>query len=157
MLKLPNGKYIDQDMVELAMEDSSMEHSYYLNTQTGEVACFSEYDDVSDEREKLLEEIESSDIYLPIERITSHEAYRWMEDFVTQIVAPKNELVAEKLFIALMGKGAFRRFKDVLSGVGEKWVQAWYRWRDDRLNEAMKEWFASLPLEITEESPTKRP
>ena len=42
-----------------------------------------------------------------------------MEDFVTQIVAPRNEQLAEKFFLALRGKGAFRRFKDVLSSVSE--------------------------------------
>jgi hypothetical protein len=56
-----------------------------------------------------------------------------------------------------MGKGAFRRFKDVLHSVGDEWVQAWYRWRDDQLNKAMKEWFAGLPVKITEEAPEKQP
>src|SRR6185312_3437237 len=147
MLKLPNGKPIDHDMVEQAMEDSNREHSYYLNLQTGEVTCISAFDDFSNEREKLLGEIESSDIFVPIERIASDEAYQWMEDFVTQIVASKNERLAGKFFIALTGKGVFRRFKEVLHGVDDEWAQAWYSWRDDHLHEAMKEWFASLPLE----------
>jgi hypothetical protein len=77
---LPNGKPIDLDMVELAMEDADLCNVYYLNTQTGEVARFSEYDDFSDEREQQLEEIESESHYIPIERISSHEAYQWMED-----------------------------------------------------------------------------
>lgn len=41
-----------------------------------------------------------------------------------------------------MGKGAFRRFKDVLHVAGDKWIQAWYQWKDDHLNEEMKQWFA---------------
>jgi hypothetical protein len=28
--------------------------------------------------------------------------------------------------------------------VGDDWVETWYRWRDDRLKEAMYEWFESL-------------
>jgi len=116
MLTLLNGKHIDEDMVELAMEDSNMGNAYFLNMQTGEVVFFSEFDELSDEREKQLEEIEMSSNYIPIERIPSHVAYQWMEDFVATIVAPKDEQVAEKLSIALMGKGAFRRFKDVLHG-----------------------------------------
>lgn len=151
MLTLPNGKHIYEDMVETAMEDSDLTNSYYLNTQTGEVSFFSEYDDVSDEREKQLEEIESSDHYLPIERIPTHEAYQWMEDFVGSVVAPKDAQVAEKLSIALMGKGAFGRFKAVLHRVDDEWLQGWYQWRDHHLKEAMKEWFASLPVKITED------
>ena len=149
MFKLPNGKPIDKDMVEAAMEDASLENAYYLNLQTGEVIFFSEWVDESEEQQ---EEIESSEHYVPIERIPSHEAYQWMEHFVAEVVAPKDAQAAEKLSIALMGKGAFRRFKDVLHFVGEEWVQAWYHWRDEQLTQAMREWFASLPVTITETS-----
>jgi hypothetical protein len=142
--QLLNGKPIDEDMVAEAMDDGEIAHSYFLNTETGEVIFLSEFSLSTDEWEQQLAEIDGSDIYIPIERIDSSEAYRWMEDFVTQIVAPKNARVAENLSIALMGRGAFRRFKDVLHLAGDKWTQAWYRWRDDRLKEAMYEWFESL-------------
>jgi|SRR5450755_590435 hypothetical protein len=147
-LTLPNGTSIDTDMVELAMEDSDLSTVYFLNVQTGEVARFSDFDD---EREQQLEEIESDRNWIAVERISSHEAYQWMEDFLAEVVTPKNELIAEKLSIALMGKGAFRRFKDVLYSAGDTWVQAWYQWKDDHLHEAMRRWFEELPLTITEE------
>ena len=140
MLKLPNGKEIDKDMVEVAMEDSDLSNSYYLNLQTGEVAFLT----YGDENEELSEEIEGSDDYVPIERIPSHEAYQWMENFVADMVAPKDPQAAEKLSIALMGKGAFRRFKDVLHTLDDKWEQAWYRWRDERLEEAMNKWLEDV-------------
>ena len=149
MFQLLNGKRIDEDMVQVAMDDGNIGNSYFLNTETGEVLFLSELDAFTDEQEQELEEIDSSDIYIPIERIESSEAYRWMEDFVTQIVAPQNERVAEKLSIALMGKGAFRRFKHVLHMVGDDWVQAWYDWRDNHLKKAMHEWFESLPRVVT--------
>lgn len=147
MFQLLNGNRIDEDMVETAMEDADIAHTYYLNTQTGEVVFFSEYGDPPEK--DLLDDIENSDTYIPIERIPSHEAYQWMEDFVAQIVAPQNKQVAEKLSIALMGKGAFRRFKDVLHIVGDEWAQAWYRWRDEQLKAAMNEWFESLSGTVT--------
>ncbi len=147
---LPNGKVIDTDMIEMALEDADVGHQYYLNMQTGEVAFFSEFDISTDEREKLSEEFEGEE-YIPVERIPSRKAYQWMEDFVEQFVAPKDGRTAEKLSIALMGKGAFRRFKDVLNSVDDKWVQAWYQYRDEQLYQAMKEWFASLPVTITEQ------
>jgi hypothetical protein len=143
MLTLPNGKPIDEDMLEVAMEDAEMGNTYFLNMQTGEVVFLSDYDD-PDEQEKLSGKIDASFDYVRIERIPSHEAYQWMEDFVAEIVSPQDQQAAEKLSIALMGKGAFRRFKDVLHLVGDQWVQAWYHWKDDHLHEAMREWFASL-------------
>jgi len=67
-----------------------------------------------------LTEIDESDDYVAVERIPSHEAYQWMVDFVDEIATPKDEYIAEKLSIALMGKGCagylghpFRRIRDV--------------------------------------------
>ncbi len=152
MLHLPNGKPIDEMMLEVAMEDADLVHTYFLDTQTGEVVFLSEYD-VSDESEKLMEEIEGSSQYVPIERIPTHIAYQWMEDFVESIVAPRNERAAEKLSMALRGKGAFRRCKDVLHRVGDVWVQERYHWRDLQLKEAMRVWFESVLEERADEKP----
>ena len=156
MLQLPNGKQVDETMLEAAMEDGSLEHKYFLHTQNGEVVLLSEYDD-PDESEKLAEEIDGSSQYVPIERIPTHIAYQWMEDFVENTVAPRDEQAAEKLSIALRGKGAFRRFKDVLHGVGDAWVQEWYHWRDIQLKAAMRVWFESVLEEITDENDEKPP
>ena len=140
MATLPNGKPIDMDMLEVAMEDSDLTNKYFLNLVTGEVAFISDYVGLSDEDEQLLEEIDGSNDYLAIERIPTYEAYQWMVDFVDEMVAPTDEHAAEKLFIALNGKGAFRRFKDALHSVNEQWLQAWYQWRDKQLKAAVTEW-----------------
>ena len=144
MFTLPNGKPIDLEMLESAMEDSELTHSYFLNLVTGEVVFFSDYLGLSEEDERLEEEIDGSNDYVAIERIPSHEAYQWMVEFVDELVAPADEDAAEKLFIALDGKGAFRRFKDTLHRVDEQWLQAWYQWRDQRLRAAVQEWLQSI-------------
>ncbi len=149
MLQLTNGKSIDELMIEEAMDDANRGNLYFWNTDTGEVLFLSELDAFTDEREQELDEIDGSDIYIPIERIDSSEAYSWMEDFVAQVAAPRSTRVAEKLSIALMGRGAFGRFKDVLHMVGDDWAQAWYDWRDRRLKDAMYEWFESLSGIVT--------
>jgi hypothetical protein len=64
MTTLPNGKPIDMDMLEVAMEDSDLTTSYFLNLVTGEVVFFSEYVGLSDEDERLLEEIDGSEEWL---------------------------------------------------------------------------------------------
>ncbi|HEY1348758.1 MAG TPA: hypothetical protein VGF67_03930 [Ktedonobacteraceae bacterium] len=43
MMTLPNGKPIDLDMLETAMEDSELANRYFLNLVTGEVIFFSDY------------------------------------------------------------------------------------------------------------------
>ena len=133
MATLPNGKPINMDMLETAMEDSDLANKYFLNLVTGEVVFFSNYLGLSDEDEHLLEEIDGSDDYVSVERIPTHEVYQWMVDFA-------DEQAAEKLSLALNGKGAFRRFKDTLYHVDDQWLQAWYQWKDKRLKAAVDEW-----------------
>lgn len=146
MLTLPNGKSIDLDMLETAMEDSDLAHRYFLNLVTGEVVFFSDYLGTSDEDERLFDDIDGSTDYIAIERIPSHVAYQWMVDFVDELVAPADEQAAEKLSLALNGKGAFRRFKDTLHGFDDHWLQAWYHWRNKRLEAAVDEWLTSVLL-----------
>jgi len=144
MNTFPNGKSIDLDMLETAMEDSDLANRYFLNLLTGEVVFFSDSLGLSDEDERLSEEIDGSNDYVATPRIPSYEAYQWMVDFVDEMVVPADELAAEKLSIALHGKGAFRRFKDTLHRVDDQWLQAWYQWRDNRLNAAVNEWIESV-------------
>ena len=147
MITLPNGKSIDRDMLEMAMEDSDLANMHFLNLVTGEVVFFSEYLGLSEEDERLLEEIDGSNDYVAIERIPSHEAYQWMVDFVDEMVAPADEHAAEKLSMALNGKGAFRRFKDTLHLLDDQWLQAWYQWRNKQLEAALDEWVKSVLIE----------
>ena len=126
------------------MEDSDLANRYFLNLVTGEVVFLSDYLGLSDEDERLLEEIDGSNDYVAIERIPSHQAYQWMVDFVDEMVAPADEQAAEQLFMALNGKGASRRFKDTLHRVDDQWLQAWYQWRDKRVKDAVEEWVESV-------------
>jgi hypothetical protein len=144
MATLPNGKPINMDMLETAMEDSDLANKYFLNLVTGEVVFFSNYLGLSDEDEHLLEEIDGSDDYVSVERIPTHEVYQWMVDFVDELVALADEHAAEKLSLALNGKGAFRRFKDTLYYDDDQWLQAWYQWKDKRLKAAVDEWVKSV-------------
>jgi Uncharacterised protein family (UPF0158) len=144
MITLPNGTSIDLDMLETAMEDSDLAHRYFLNLVTGEVVFFSDYLGLSDEDERLVEEIDGSNDYVATRRIPSHEAYQWMVDFVDELVAPADEDAAEQLSMALHGKGAFHRFKAMLHRIDEQWLQAWYQWRNKRLKAALEEWLQSV-------------
>lgn len=96
MATLPNGKPIDMEMLEVAMEDGDLAHTSFLNTLTGEVVFSSDYDDI-DEQEKLAAEIEGSNYYVRVERIPSFQAYEWMVDFKEEVVAPQDEITARRL------------------------------------------------------------
>src|SRR5258708_39903282 len=103
---LPNGKSIDQDILETAMEDSDLGNRYFVNLVKGEAVFFSDDLGLADEDERLLEEIDGSNEYVAVERIPSHEAYQWMVDYLDEMVDPPAEYAAEHLPIALHGSGA---------------------------------------------------
>src|SRR5215469_4953701 len=64
MATLPNGKPIDMDMLETAMEDSDLANRYFLNLATGEVVFFSGYLGLSAEDEQMLEKVDGSNEYI---------------------------------------------------------------------------------------------
>ena len=66
MVTLPNGKPIDMDMLETAMEDSDLANKYFLNLVTGKVLFFSEYVGFSNEDEHLLQKSTRATTMLPL-------------------------------------------------------------------------------------------
>ena len=138
---------IDLDELCSAMEDSSYENKYYLDLRTGEILFLSDYMD-DEETEKLEDKIdEEPDRYERIPRVGSDEGYEDMDDFITTV---EDEHLAELLEVAINGKGAFRRFKDVLLGYPEE-RERWFRFRDDRMQERAREWLDDVGVIPAEE------
>jgi hypothetical protein len=56
----------------------------------------------------------------------------------------------EKLSIAISGKGAFRRFKDVLFAYDDE-EKAWFKFKEDRMKGIIDDWLLGYDLEPLEE------
>jgi hypothetical protein len=144
-----NRKVLKINLDELceAIDNSSYEHKYYLDLWTGEILFISEYMD-DEETKKLEDQVEKDfDRYEPIPIVESYEGYRDMQDFITTV---KDEHLAELLEVAINGKGAFRRFKDVLLNYPEE-RERWFQFRDDRIEERALEWLNSIDVSLAEE------
>jgi len=103
---------IDLDELCLALDDSSYEHDYYLDLETGELLAISDYMDTGD-ADELRKQIDGyPDRYEPLPRTDSYERYGDMQDFIATV---DDERVSQLLEVAIDGKGAFSRFKDVLA------------------------------------------
>jgi len=88
--------------------------------------------------------------FVLIEPIPSYEKYNLMEEFASQ---QKNERLAELLWVALDGKGAFRRFKDVLLNYPEerqKWFDFEYEWMKKQAIEFLDEIYNTINHRDTE-------
>jgi len=142
-------KTLHVDLGELceAMDNSSYENQYYLDLKTGEILFISE--DMDDEETgKLKDQIEEEfERYEPIPKAESHEGYRDMQDFITTV---EDEHLVELLEVAINGKGAFRRFKDVLLSYPQE-RERWFKFRDDKMEERALEWLESIDVSLSQE------
>ena len=127
-----------------AMEDSSYENEHFLDLETGEILFVSEYMDDEDS-EKLKERIEEDfERYERIPKAESHEGYQDMVDFIATV---DNERLVELLEVAINGKGAFRRFKDVLLNYPEE-RERWFQFKDERMEERALEWLDDIEVTL---------
>ena len=138
---------IDLDELYDAMENSSYEVEYYLDLETGEILFVSEGMD-DEETGKLKNQIEEElGRYEPIPKAESYEGYRDMQAFIATV---EDDHLAELLEVAINGKGAFRRFKDVLLNYPKE-REKWFEFRDGRMEERALKWLESIGVSLIEE------
>ena len=132
--------------LETAFERNSPEMSSFLNLETGEVLMLVDGNPDDDTRRNSAQM--QPDVYVAIDPASSREQYRWMERFVASV---EDETLRERLIIAIDGKGAFRRFKDVLLHYpGER--ERWFSYRADLLHSFINDWLISKDIQ-TESTP----
>ena len=126
---------VDWEALEDAFENNAPEVHSYLHLTTGEVLRV--VDGVADPQMHV--RIASDGNYLRIDPVSSREQYRWMERFIPMV--DDNDLRG-KLTQAIDGKGAFRRFKDVLMSFATE-RERWFAFRSERLRTFMEAWLSA--------------
>ncbi len=134
-------------VLEAAFERNAPNVSSYLDLETGEILVFDGF--TADDQEQRAMVAASRDRYLLIDPASSREQYRWMEQFVASI---DDEDLQERLVIAIDGKGAFRRFKDVLLHYPEQ-RERWFSYRSNRLHAYINDWLAEKGIETETPAP----
>ena len=132
---------VDWEALEDAFENNAPEVHSYLHLTTGEVLRV--VDGVADPQMHV--RIASDGNYLRIDPVSSREQYRWMERFIPMV--DETDLRG-KLTQAIDGKGAFRRFKDVLMGFGTE-RERWFAFRSERLRTFMEAWLTAHAIKAT--------
>jgi len=132
---------VDWESLEDAFENNAPEVHSYLQLTTGEVLRV--VDGVADPQMHV--RIASDANYLRVDPVSSREQYRWMERFIPMV--DDLELRA-KLAQAIDGKGAFRRFKDVLMSYAAD-REKWFTFRSERLRTFMEAWLGAHAIRAT--------
>jgi hypothetical protein len=81
--------------------------------------------------------------YIRVERDDPYGDYRDMERFIGTV---EDARLRERLWNAILGRGAFRRFKDLLAR-HPKVEEAWFDFKDARLQKRVANWLAYHELE----------
>lgn len=123
------------EALEDAFENNAPEVHSYLQLETGEVIRI--VDGIADP--SMHQRVMHDDSYLRVEPVSSREQYRWMERFIATVEEGE---FRDKLVQAIDGKGAFRRFKDVLMSYPVD-RERWFAFRSERLRACMEQWLAT--------------
>jgi len=121
-----------------AIDGCPFEGVAYLNVKTGATYTdlgdeFSYDEDESDK--ETLREIEESEDWIALPTKQDLDEYRIMEDFCGSL--PEGG-TRNRLEDVIHGKGAFRRFKDVVHRTNSQ--DQWYAFRDERLKREIADW-----------------
>lgn len=107
--------------------------------------------DIPDDDSRLVDD--SPDDYEEIPRIETQVEYGWMERFAAEIEEDDLQL---QLGTALSGKGAFRRFREVLARYPDL-EESWYSARREWLEEEAVTWMQGLGIEPMVSTPYDKP
>ena len=136
----PPGRPLPVDLDELSalLEASLGEEGGRIDLETGEVWHASTIAYFAEEEPEQVPDLEDPDRWLYVGPEGSDEGYRDMEDFIGRVDNPDR---ADRLGIAIDGRGAFRRFKDTIS----RWPddqERWYRFSDERRRGRARQWLS---------------
>jgi hypothetical protein len=136
----PPGSPLPVDLEELSelLEAGLGEDGGRIDLETGEVWQASTVEYFAEEEPEEAPDFEDPDRWLYVGPEGSHEGYRDMEDFIATVDDAGR---ADRLGIAIDGRGAFRRFKDTISRWPDE-QERWYRFSDERRRGRARQWLS---------------
>jgi Uncharacterised protein family (UPF0158) len=136
---------VDWEELEDAFADSSADHRYYLDRETGAVHFFSSYLDNEDEEEDE-RAITAEDRYVLIPHarrlIPSHE----LREFVASLVPRDAQRELESSLQGLQAPEGYHRFEEVVAENPQA-LDEWRRFVKERMGPRIKNWLADVAVE----------
>lgn len=136
------GRWVKAEMSDLvsAFADSRPEDEYYLSLKNGEVRFLTD-ESLDEEKEEIFNFPEE---YVLLPKKLSRQGYQDLVDFIETV---ESQPLREKLEVAVQGKGAFRRFKDVLLDYPEDRCR-WFTFSTERDEARIKEWLEESKIAL---------
>ena len=138
---------LDWDALEVSVERNASDTESFLDLASGKVITIVAGDvEAPLRRQQVTENLRA---FLRVEPASSREQYRWMERFVGSVA---DESLRERLIMSIDGKGAFRRFKDVLLAYPAE-RERWFAYRAELLHWHIHNWLGEHDIEGIGEAP----
>jgi hypothetical protein len=142
----PMLRALPVDLEELAaiLEGDPLSTGGRIDIRTGEVWAQAAIEYVLEAGEEDEDAADDAERWLPVHGEGSREGYRDMELFIASVEDPGR---AERLRIAIKGRGAFRRFKDELArSPGE--LERWHALSEERQRGRARSWLAAAGYRV---------
>lgn len=137
---------IDLSELELAFDNASWEAEYYLDLETGEIILISSMIGQPEGLTQQIEDVSDRARYLQVPHANSRDGFQDMERFIETV---QDTQLQKLLRVAIDGKGAFRRFKNILPDYPQE-RERWFRFQADRLRQRILDWLEAEDIEAIE-------
>jgi len=134
---------IDLNELLIAFEADRSVSDYYLGLKTGKIYYDSAWDSEEFFEDQPEPESNEDEDRLFIPPLSSYESYQIMVDFIGTV---QNTRLREKLLIAIDGRGAFSRFKNVLIDYPHE-RERWFLFEKNQLFQKMQDWLENEGIE----------
>lgn len=134
---------VDWAALHSAFQMNMPEVRCFLSLETGKVLKLPPGDP------KLAEVRQQIDSYAAVETIASRIQYQWLDEFIKSV---DEEDLRDRMEAAINGKGAFRRFKDILLTLPEE-RRRWFEFRDHKMRERIVEWVRERGINAENDPP----
>lgn len=146
-----------QDVID-ALQSTGDFISYFLDRRTGEIELITEEVWSAGEKDELIStypewqrdsilkarEIQSTDHFVELPSKDEIDSYKIMEQFCREY---PNRRISENLSAVIKGKGAFRRFKDMVDDLGIQ--DEWNRFEHQQFEDLAVEWLEANEIPFT--------
>lgn len=136
---------VDLDQLADILEGDPVMGGGRIDLRTGEVWPQPAFEYAGEIGEQDDDEDDEDGWWLPVESEGSRAGYRDMCEFIATVPDPGR---GDRLGIAIQGRGAFRRFKDVLT----RWpgeLERWYAFSEERQRGRARAWLADAGYCVT--------
>ncbi len=132
---------VDWNALHGAFQMNMPEVKCFLNLETGKVLKVPPGDP------RLGEVRQKGEHYAEVLAIPSRIQYQWLDNFIAAI---EDEGIRARMEAAINGKGAFRRFKDILLTLPDE-RRRWFEFRDAEMRKRICDWVREHGVEPTNE------